>query len=59
MQTHENFWQRYKKSKVAVLGLVLVGTAFFLAVFLNWIIPVDPLRLVAKPHIPPSLPYLM
>ena len=48
-----NFWERYSRSRSAVLGLVILGLVIFMAAIANFVFPEDPFRLVG---IPMSLP---
>jgi len=58
-QQHESYyqlvWQRFKKSKAAILGGLMVLLLIILAVFADFFSPVDPHKAdLRSSHIPPS-----
>ncbi len=44
-----DFWERYSRSRSAVLGLAILGIIIFLAAIANIIFPEDPFRLAGSP----------
>lgn len=49
-------WKRYKKNKLAVLGLVIFSSFILIAIFAPWISPHDPQNLdIMNSNMPPSL----
>jgi len=48
-------WWRFKKHKLAVLGMIILGLLYLLAIFAEFIIPYDPtFRLVGYEDAPPT-----
>ncbi len=51
-------WWRFKKHKLAVLGMIILGLLYFFAIFADFIVPYDPtLRLVGYEDAPPTRIY--
>ena len=44
-----DFWERYSRSRSAVLGLGILGLVIFMAAIANMIFPEDPFRLAGRP----------
>jgi len=44
-----DFWERYSRSRSAVLGLGLLGLVIFMAAIANLVFPEDPFRLAGRP----------
>lgn len=44
-----DFWERYSRSRSAVLGLWILGLVIFMAAIANLIFPEDPFRLAGRP----------
>jgi peptide/nickel transport system permease protein len=44
-----DFWERYSRSRSAVLGLGILGLVIFMAVIAHMIFPEDPFRLAGRP----------
>jgi len=44
-----DFWERYSRSRSAVLGLWILGLVIFMAAIANLIFPDDPFRLAGRP----------
>ena len=44
-----DFWERYSRSRSAVLGLAILGLVIFMAAIANLIFPDDPFRLAGQP----------
>jgi len=44
-----DFWERYSRSRSAVLGLVILGLVIFMAGIANLVFPEDPFRLAGLP----------
>ena len=38
----QSFWRRFARSKMGMLGLLMLGTTVLMAVFAPWIAPYDP-----------------
>ena len=44
-----DFWERYSRSRSAVLGLGILGLVIFMAAIAHMIFPEDPFRLAGRP----------
>lgn len=51
------FWKMYQRNRAAVAGLIIVSIIVFLALVAPYATRYEPLRIVAKPLIPPSSEY--
>jgi peptide/nickel transport system permease protein len=47
------FWQRYKRNRLAVLGLGITSVFVALSIVASLISPFDPLKMVGQPFLPP------
>ena len=49
-----DFWRRYKKTKTAVFGLVIILIFAFIAINASWLAPYDPYLITRERFAPPS-----
>jgi len=55
----KSFWSVYKTTKIGLVGLVIVSSFVFIALFAPFIAPYNPMRSVDEPLLPPSLSHLL